>query len=119
LEQCILISGSIPTPSVGVLFSAAVPLAVYGEVCPQGFLVPIPVGRPQPILPHLPPNRIASPGPSIATERVESTTAVSAKSTRQVRPETARFIERVLVPALVKQYIAELSATGERGGLTG
>jgi len=119
LEQCILISGSIPAPSVGVILSAVMPLGVYGEVCPQGFPVPTPVGRPQPILPHFSPNRIASFGPSRVTERAESATAASAKSTRQVRPETARFIERVLVPALVKRYIAKLSSTGEQGGLTG
>src|SRR6202050_2461806 len=107
----------MPTASVGVLLSA-VPFAVYG-VCPQGWQPPIPVGRPQSMLPLLPLNRIASPSPSPATERVESTTAVSAKSTRQVRPETARFIERVLAPALVKQYIAKLSSTVEQGGLTG
>ena len=92
------------------------PLGVYGEVCPQGWEAAIPVGRQQPILPLLPLNRIASLSPSLATEQVESTTAVSAKSTRQVRPETARFIERVLVPALVKQYIAKLSPTGNRVG---
>ena len=95
------------------------PLGVYGQVCPQGLPSLIPVGRPQPILPLVPVNRIASPSPSLATERVESTAAVSAKSTRQVRPETARFIERVLVPALVKLYIAKLSSTVEQGGLTG
>jgi hypothetical protein len=118
LEQCILISGSIPTLNMGVILST-MPFGVYGEVCSQELPVPIPVGRPQPMLPLLPLNRIASPSPSLAMERVESTTAVSAKSTRQVRPETARFIERVLVPALVKRYIAKLSSTGEQGGLTG
>lgn len=35
MEQCILISGSIPTPNMGVLLST-VPFGVYGEVCPQG-----------------------------------------------------------------------------------
>ena len=118
MEQCILISGSIPATSVGVLLST-VPFGVYGEVCSQELPVPIPVGRPQPMLPLVPVNHIASPSPSLATERVESTAAVSARSTRQVRPETARFIERVLVPALVKLYIAKLSSTGEQGGLTG
>ena len=33
MEQCLQISGSILTPSVSVLHSAAVPLAVYGEAC--------------------------------------------------------------------------------------
>jgi hypothetical protein len=118
LEQCILISGSIPTPSVGVLFSAAVPLAVYGEVCPQGRPALIPIGRPQSSLPILPANRIASPDAPLPKERVEAAT-VPARSPRQISPQAARFIERVLVPALVKRYIAKLSSMGEQGGLTG
>jgi len=48
-------------------------------------------------------------------KRVKSATS-SAKSTRQVSPEVAGFIERVVVPALVKRYIAQLSSTGEHGG---
>jgi hypothetical protein len=40
--------------------------------------------------------------------------ADSNRSTRQVSPEVAAFIERVVVPALVKRYIAQ-SSTGERG----
>ena len=39
--------GSIPTTSVDVILSAAMPLGVSGEVCPQGLLGFIPVGRPQ------------------------------------------------------------------------
>ena len=54
MDQCILISGSIPTTSGGVLLSAAVPLGVYGEVCSQGPPVLIPVGRPQPKLLQFP-----------------------------------------------------------------
>ena len=46
MEQYILISGSIPAPSVGVLISA-MPFGVYGEVCSQGFPAPIPVSKPQ------------------------------------------------------------------------
>jgi hypothetical protein len=114
LDRCILISGSVPPPSMGVLLSS-VPSGVYG-VCPQGLLVPIPVGRPQSSLPHLPPNRIANSSPSPkATERVESATA-SPRSARQVSPEVAGIIERVLVPALVKRYIAQLSSTGNMVG---
>jgi hypothetical protein len=48
-------------------------------------------------------------------ERVESATE-AARSTRQVSPEVAGFIERVVVPALVKRYISQLSSSREHGG---
>ena len=54
MVQCILISGSIPTPSMGVLLSSAMPLGVYGEVCPQGRPIQILVGRPRPDLLQFP-----------------------------------------------------------------
>lgn len=50
--------------------------------------------------------------PRLAKE-AEPAPESSAKSTRQVSPEVALFIERVVVPALVKRYIAQLSPTGE------
>lgn len=46
MEQSILISGSIPTTSVAVPPSAALPLPVNREVCPQGTPILTPVGRP-------------------------------------------------------------------------
>jgi hypothetical protein len=51
-------------------------------------------------------------------ERVESATE-SARSTGQVSPEVAGFIERVVVPALVKRYISQLSSTRDMEGLPG
>jgi integrase len=78
LEHCILISGSIPTPSVGVLLSSAGLLAVYGEVYPQGPPVLIPVASQQSSLSHLPPIEIAGPGTSLPKELIESATNVSA-----------------------------------------
>jgi hypothetical protein len=48
-------------------------------------------------------------------KEAESVAACAAGSTRQASPEVAAFIERVVVPALVKRYIAQLSSTGERG----
>ncbi len=45
MQQCILISGSIPTTNMGVLISA-MPFGVYG-VCPQVLPGQISVGRPQ------------------------------------------------------------------------
>jgi hypothetical protein len=58
------------------------------------------------------PTDVSHPCPPKAAESVA---AGSARSTRQVSAEVAGFIERVVVPALVKRYIAQLSSTGERG----
>src|ERR1035441_984517 len=101
----------MPTASVGVILSA-VPLGVSGQPCPERLPVPISAGRPQSSLPHLPPNRIASHSPSLPTKRVEAAT-VSARSTGRVVPEVAGIIERVLVPALVSKYIAQLISNGK------
>ncbi len=46
MQQCIQISGSAPPPNAGVLISA-MPFGAYGEVCPQGWQAPIPVGSQQ------------------------------------------------------------------------
>jgi hypothetical protein len=51
--------------------------------------------------------------PSPANE-LESTTTDSDRAPRPVSPEVAGFIERVVVPALVKRYIAQLGSTGKR-----
>ena len=79
MQQCILISGSIPATSVDVLLST-VPFGVHGELCPKELLIPILVSRPQPILPHLPPHRIAGPSVVLPNELIESATKVSARS---------------------------------------
>jgi hypothetical protein len=64
---------------------------------------------------HLPSSFPKSLGRPYPSKEEESPTAGSARSNQQVSPELAGFIERVVVPALVKRYIAQLSPTGERG----
>ena len=77
MEQCLYISGSIPSTN-GVVLSAASYLAVRGSSCLLS--APISVAGLQPSLPHLPPNRIANPGAFLPDGLIESATKVSARS---------------------------------------
>ena len=102
----------IPTPSVGVILSAAMPLRGLRTGLSPRISGPDSSRQTAVSPPHLSPDRIASHGPSLPTKRVEAAT-VSARSTGRVVPEVAGIIERVLVPALVSKYIAQLTQMGD------
>jgi hypothetical protein len=105
--------GLMPAHSVDIPLSAADPLGVWGEGCPQRCSVPIPASNCQWASSSQLTKRRTQPTASLSKEEDAFATTITAKS-KHVKPEVVQFIERVVVPALVKRYIAQLSASGEQ-----